>query len=97
MSRAHRVQPPGTAVAVLLWLRAAAAAPPLECRSQDPSHPVARSVDREHLRLMQQDFEGLPAALLLQLGAAVAAALLGGLQADVSGTFRPIRLADAPK
>ena len=49
------------------------------------------------MRLMQQDFEGLPAALLLQLGAAVAAALLGGLQADVSGTFRPIRLADAPK
>ena len=51
--------------------------------------------DREHLRLTQQEFEGLPLPLLAQLAAAVAVAVLGGLQ--VSGTFKPIRVADVPK
>ncbi|PSC76541.1 membrane magnesium transporter [Micractinium conductrix] len=50
---------------------------------------------RELLRLTQLEFEGLPLTLLAQLGAAVAACVLGGLQ--VSGSFVPIRLGDTPK
>lgn len=51
--------------------------------------------DREHLRLTQQQFEGLPLSLVAQLAAAVVVAALGGLQ--VSGSFQPIRISDVPK
>ena len=44
---------------------------------------------------MQEEFEGLPLPLLAQLAAAIAACVAGGL--GVSGTFKPIRVADAPK
>lgn len=57
--------------------------------------PRPRPADREALRLTQQEFEGLPLVLLAQLVAAVAACTLGGL--GVSGSFLPIRVADAPK
>ena len=61
-----------------------------------PLNPSSRApADRENLRLTQQQFEALPLALLAQLAAAVAVCALGGLQ--VSGTFRPIRISDAPK
>jgi hypothetical protein len=51
--------------------------------------------DREHLRLTQQQFDGLPLTLLAQLLTAVAVCALGGL--NVSGTLRPIRVSDVPK
>ena len=44
---------------------------------------------------MQQEFEGLPLPLLVQLVAAVAACLLGCLVA--LGSFKPIRIADVPR
>ncbi|KAI3434917.1 hypothetical protein D9Q98_002971 [Chlorella vulgaris] len=50
---------------------------------------------REHLRLTQQQFDGLPLTLLAQLLTAVAVCALGGL--NVSGTLRPIRVSDVPK
>eukprot|EP00887_Chlorella_sp_A99_P003480 scaffold7.g3480.t1 len=50
---------------------------------------------REQVRLLQQEFAGLPPLLLLQLLAAAALAVVGGLQE--SGSFKPIRIADLHK
>jgi hypothetical protein len=50
--------------------------------------------DRESLRLAQQELDGLPTSLLLQLIAATILSLLGGLLS--SGEFKPIALSDNP-
>jgi hypothetical protein len=64
-------------------------------RHRLPPSLLLTSADRENLRLTQQQFEGLPLALMAQLAAAVAVCVLGGL--EVSGGFKPIRVADVPK
>ena len=73
--------------------------PPAAHSGADPppslAPPAPPCADRENLRLTQQQFEGLPLALLAQLAAAVAVCVLGGL--EVSGGFKPIRVADVPK
>lgn len=63
--------------------------------ADDVLTPLVDAADRESLRVTQQEFEGVPLPLLLQLVAAAAASLLGGLQAW--GTFKPIALADNPR
>ena len=44
------------------------------------------------MRLLQREFVGLPLPLLLQLLAAAALCLAGGLR--ISGEFKPVALAD---
>lgn len=68
-------------------------APPCLNSALRPAHHCwCASADREDLRLTQKEFVGLPFPLLLQLLAAAALCLGGGLQ--VSGEFKPIALAN---